>query len=317
MLSRMQHSRSAGADVSTEIGFIGLGAMGQGMALNLQRKGFSLVVYDLRQQPVAKLTAAGARAGESVADVARQCRIVVTMLPGSAEVEQIILGDDGVLANSASGTLVMDMSTVDPATTDALETRLRQSGMRFVDAPVGRLASHAQAGESLFMVGASPEDFIVVRPLLEAMGTTIHHCGAPGTGIRTKLVNNFLAIGLCQMNAEALTLAARFGLDLETTLAVLGGTTATNGQLRLNYTSKVLRGDVEPGFTVDLAHKDMSLVVNAANAASVPLPSAAIVRESLSLARAGGFGNKDFSALLDHWCERARVAPVRLKGEHR
>jgi len=206
---------------------------------------------------------------------------------------------------------------VDPATTDTLERRLREHGLRFVDAPVGRLASHAQAGESLFMVGAAPRDFTEVRPLLDAMGTTIHHCGAPGTGIRTKLVNNFLAIGLCQMNAEALTLAARFGLDLETTLAVLNGTTATNGQLKLNYTTKVLRGDIEPGFTIDLAHKDMSLVVNAANAAKVPLHTAALVRESLSLACAGGYGGKDFSALLDHWCARAGIDPIRLKGEHR
>jgi len=303
--------------VGARIGFVGLGAMGLGMALNLQRKGFALTVHDVRPEPVATLTAAGAENGGSIAGIARGCAVIVTMLPGSAEVEDAVLGANGVLANAVQGTLVMDMSTVDPATTDRMTQRLAVHGMRFVDAPVGRLASHAAAGESLFMVGARAEDFATVKPLLEAMGTTIHHCGPPGAGIRTKLVNNFLAIGLCQMNAEALTLAARFGLDLETTLDVLNGTTATNGQLTLNYTSKVLRGDVEPGFTIDLAHKDMSLVVNAANAAKVPLPSAAMVRESLSLARAGGFGGKDFSALLDHWCERTRLAPVRLKGEHR
>jgi 4-hydroxybutyrate dehydrogenase/sulfolactaldehyde 3-reductase len=303
--------------VETKIGFIGLGAMGLGMALNLQRKGFGLAVHDVRPEPVATLTAAGALDGGSIAGIARGCTVIVTMLPGSVEVEDAILGAEGVLANATQGTLVMDMSTVDPATTDRMRQCLEKRGLRFVDAPVGRLASHAAAGQSLFMVGAHAEDFAAVEPLLQAMGTTIHHCGPPGAGIRTKLVNNFLAIGLCQMNAEALTLATRFGLDLETTLDVLNGTTATNGQLKLNYMTKVLRGDVEPGFTIDLAHKDMSLVLSAANAAKVPLPSAAIVRESLSLARAGGFGRKDFSALLDHWCERSRVAPVRLKGEHR
>jgi len=300
-----------------KIGFIGLGAMGQGMALNLLRKGSGLVVHDVRHEPVATLTAAGAEDGGSIAGIARGCNLIITMLPGSAEVEEAILGADGVLTNAKPGTLVMDMSTVDPDTTDRIAHRLQARGMRFVDAPVGRLASHAAAGQSLFMIGAQPDDFAEVRPLLEAMGTTIHHCGPPGAGIRTKLVNNFLAIGLCQMNAEALTLAAQFGLDLETTLDVRTGTTATNGQLKLNYMTKALRGDVAPGFTIDLAHKDMSLVVNAANAVKVPLPCAAIVRESLSLARAGGFGGKDFSALLDHWCERTRVAPVRLKGEHR
>jgi len=298
-------------------GFIGLGNMGQGMALNLQRKGFPVVVYDIRPEPVDALVAAGAQDGGTVAGVARAADIVITMLPGSPEVEAAVLGAGGVREQGRPGQLVMDMSTVDPQTTDKLARHLAEAGMRFVDAPVGRLASHAWAGESLFMVGASASDFAQVKPLLQAMGTTIHHCGEAGTGIRTKLVNNFLAIGLCQMNAEALTLAQRFGLDLATTLEVLHGTTATNGQLKVNYANKVLKGDTEPGFKIALAHKDMSLIVNAANAAQVPMPLAAAARESLSMARASGYDEKDFSALLDHWCERAGVAKVRLKGTHR
>ena len=298
-------------------GFIGLGNMGQGMALNLQRKGFPLVAHDVRREPVDALVAAGAQDGGFVAGVAHAADVVITMLPGSPEVEAAVLGPDGIRENGRPGQLVMDMSTVDPETTDKLARQLAEAGMRFVDAPVGRLASHAWAGESLFMVGAAPEDFTQVKPLLQAMGTTIHHCGAAGTGIRTKLVNNFLAIGLCQMNAEALTLAQRFGLDLATTLEVLHGTTATNGQLKLNYANKVLKGDTEPGFKIALAHKDMSLIVNAANAARVPMPLAAAARESLSMARASGYDEKDFSALLDHWCERAGVGQVRLKGVHR
>lgn len=162
------------------------------------------------------------------------------------------------------------------------------------------------------MVGASEPDFARVRPLLEAMGTTIHHCGAPGTGIRTKLINNFLAIASCQMNAEALALASRFGLDLATTLEVIHGTTATNGQLKINYATKVLSSDIAPGFTIDLAHKDLSLVLGAANAAKVPLPIGAAARESLSLARTTDYHDKDFSALLDHWCERAGIEKPRF-----
>ena len=116
------------------------------------------------------------------------------------------------------------------------------------------------------MVGAEEGEFNAIRPMLEAMGTSIHHCGPVGTGIRTKLVNNYLAITLCQINAEALALTRRFGLDLERTLEVLHGTTATNGQLRINYATKVLKGDITPGFQIDLAHKDLSLVTQAANA---------------------------------------------------
>jgi 4-hydroxybutyrate dehydrogenase/sulfolactaldehyde 3-reductase len=176
---------------------------------------------------------------------------------------------------------------------------------------VGRTAAHADRAECLFMVGGEPADAARIEPLLRAMGTTVVHCGAPGTGIRTKLVNNLLAIALAQLDSEVLALAGRFGLDLETTLAVLTGTTATNGHLTANFPNKVLKGDTAPGFAIDLAHKDLSLALEAANALRVPLPMGAVAREALSLARADGFGGADFSALLDHWCARAGIAPPR------
>lgn len=294
------------------IGFIGLGRMGQPMAANLQRKGFQLTVYDVRDGPIQFLQSLGAEAAGSAAEVTGKSDVVITMLPGSPEVEGTALGADGLLAHARAGMLVMDMSTVEPGTTDKLAEAAAARSVAFVDAPVGRLASHADAGESLFMVGATDADFARVKPMLEAMGTTIYHCGGPGTGTRTKLVNNFLAIASCQMNAEALALAQGFGLDLESTLNVIHGTTATNGQLKINYATKVLAGDVEPGFTIDLAHKDLTLIVNAANVARVPMPMAAVARESLSLARSTGYHAKDFSALLDHWCERAGLDKPRF-----
>ncbi len=298
--------------MTERIGFIGLGAMGKGMASNMQNKGFQLTVFDIDPAPVSVRVQLGATEAAAVAEVTEASDIVVTMLPGSPEVEQVVFGEGGVLASGREGMLLLDMSTVDPATTDRLDSELGAAGMAMVDAPVGRLAQHANSGESLFMVGASDENFERVRPLLEAMGTTIHHCGAVGAGMRTKLVNNYLAIVSCQMNAEVLTLATRFGLDLQTTLDVIHGTTATNGQLKINYATKVLTGDTEPGFAIDLAHKDLTLIVNAANQVKVPLPIAAAARESVSLARSTEFHNKDFSALLDHWCERAGVKAPRL-----
>jgi 4-hydroxybutyrate dehydrogenase / sulfolactaldehyde 3-reductase len=181
-----------------------------------------------------------------------------------------------------------------------------------VDAPVGRLASHADRGESLFMVGASGTDFARVLPLLQAMGTTIHHCGKVGTGMRTKLVNNYLAIVSCQLNAEALALTQRFGLDLEKTLEVINGTTAFNGQLRMNWPTKVLKGDISAGFTIDLAHKDLSLIIDAANKAKVPLPVAAATREMFSVARAGRYAQSDFSAMIDVLCDLAGIEKPRF-----
>lgn len=296
------------------IGFIGLGRMGRPMATNLCRKGFALIVHDINPEPVRALEAEGASAANGVAGVARASDIVVTMLPSSVEVEDTILGPDGLLAHGRPGQLVLDMSTVDPATTDRLARETALRGLAMVDAPVGRLASHADRAQSLFMVGASDADFERVLPLLKAMGTTIHHCGKPGSGIRTKLVNNYLAIVACQLNAEALALSQRFGLDLAKTLEVIHGTSATNGQLRLNWEHKILAGDTTPGFTIDLAHKDLSLILAAANAAKVPMPLAAAAREMFTAARTGDFASRDFSAMGDFLCNLAGIERPRFKA---
>ena len=234
------------------------------------------------------------------------------MLPNSADVEEVLMGPSGVLARLRPGGVVMDMSTVDPLVTDRIAAAAAEKGIAFVDAPVGRLAAHAERGESLFMVGATAEAFARVKPLLEAMGTTIHHCGGAGTGMRTKLVNNYLAIVSCAFNAEALALSQRFGLSLEKTLDVVHGTTATNGQLKIAWATKVLKGDTEPGFTIDLAHKDLTLIVDAARAVKVPMPIGATALESFSAARAHGEGKKDFSAMVDILCDSARIDRPRL-----
>src|SRR5262249_35431629 len=217
-----------------------------------------------------------------------------------------------VLSHAKPGSVIIDMSTIDPRVTDRLAAAASTKNVRFVDAPVGRLVSHAERGEALLMVGASPDVFARIKPLLEMMGTTIHHCGGVGTGMRTKLVNNFLAIVSCQMNAEAIALSQRFGLSLEKTLDVIHGTTATNGQLKLAWATKVLKGDTEPGFTIDLAHKDLSLIVDAANAERVPVTIATVAREAYSAARAQGHGAKDFSAMVDVLCDLASIDRPRL-----
>jgi 4-hydroxybutyrate dehydrogenase/sulfolactaldehyde 3-reductase len=296
----------------TTIGFIGLGRMGRPMAANLQTKGFDLVVFDVASEPVKILVGLGARAAADVADIGRSCDIVLTMLPSSVEVEATVLGPDGILANGRAGQLIIDMSTIDPADTIKVGKALAAKGLSLVDAPVGRLASHADRGECLFMVGGSDADVARATPLLEAMGTTIYHCGEVGTGGKTKLVNNYLAIVSCQLNAEALALSQAFGLNLSKTLEVIFGTSATNGQLKLNWSNKVLAGDISPGFTIDLAHKDLSLIVGAAQTVKVPLPVASISREMFSLARARDYGGKDFSGMGDFLCELAGVEKPRV-----
>jgi 4-hydroxybutyrate dehydrogenase/sulfolactaldehyde 3-reductase len=294
------------------IGFIGLGNMGRPMASNLHRKGFHVLAYDVNPAATSLLEQSGAYIAPSSAAVAAESDVVFTMLPTSAVVEAVVLGADGVLANLRAGGVLVDMSTIDPLVTDRLSAAAAAKGCAFVDAPVGRLASHAERGECLFMVGAADDTFARVKPMLEAMGTTVHHCGGTGTGMRTKLVNNYLAIVSCAFNAEALALSQRFGLTLATTLDVIHGTTATNGQLKIAWPSKVLKGDTEPGFTIDLAHKDLTLIVDAANAACVPMPIGAAARESFSTARGQGQGARDFSAMADVLCDLAQIARPRL-----
>ena len=296
-----------------KVGFIGLGNMGRPMASNLVRKGARVTVHDVNPAPVGALVGLGATPANTVADVAKASDIVFTMLPTTAVVEAVIGGPDGVVAHLPRGGVVVDMSTIDPLVTDRLAAAATSRGLAFADAPVGRLASHAERGECLFMVGAADDVFERIKPYLAMMGTTIHHCGRVGAGMRTKLVNNYLAIVSCAFNAEAIALSQRFNLSLEKTLDVIHGTTATNGQLKIAWPSKVLKGDVAPGFTIDLAHKDLTLIVEAANAVKVPVPIAAVAREAFSTARSLGKGNQDFSAMADVLCDAAGIARPRLK----
>lgn len=294
------------------VGFIGLGRMGKPMASNLRRKGFAVHVLDINPSPVAELVALGATAAADLADLVANSDILVTMLPSSVEVLATVIGAGGVLDHSRPGQLVLDMSTIEPGATQQMANAAREKGVAVVDAPVGRLAVHADRGESLFMVGAETADLERVRPLLDAMGTSVLHCGPVSSGCAMKLVNNYICIVSCQMNAEALALSQRFGLDLDRTLEVLNGTTAYNGQLQLNWPSKTLAGDISAGFTIDLAHKDLSLALAAANAARVPLPLGAAAREAFSLARTGPYASADFSAMVDVLCDLAQIEKPRI-----
>lgn len=295
------------------IGFVGLGRMGRPMASNLVRKGFRLSVYDINPAAVRALQEVGAKPANGVPGVVEGSDVIVTMLPSGIEVDAIASGPDGIFAHASPGQLVMDMSTIEPRTTDKLAAAAAKRGLAFVDAPVGRLASHADRGELLFMVGGTDADFARVLPLLQAMGTTIHHCGPAGSGIRTKLVNNLLAVASCQLNAEALALSQRLGLDLAKTLKVIHGTTATNGQLKLNWPGKVLAGDTAPGFSIDLAHKDLSLIIAAAQAETMALPMVAAAREAFTMARTAGHGGSDFSAIVDWFCSVSGAPKPRLR----
>lgn len=297
------------------IGFVGLGRMGLSLARNLQSKGQKLLVYDLNPQPVRTLVEGGATAADDVPTIARNCDVIFTMLPGPAQVRAVVLGTNGLIDLARQGATLVDMSTVDTDTTDALSVAASKRGLSFCDAPVGRLAVHADRGESLFMVGAEDEVLQRLSPLFACMGTSVLHCGGPGSGIRSKLINNFMVLSYCQLNSEALVLASALGLDLRRTMNVLTGTTAVNGQLKEKWPAKVLAGDLTPGFDIALGLKDITLACAAAQSAGVALPIGALVRDMFQLAKNAGYTGQDTSAMTDHWAHLNAVSPLRLQKQ--
>ncbi|MDO9278933.1 MAG: NAD(P)-dependent oxidoreductase [Polaromonas sp.] len=295
-----------------KIGFIGLGRMGFALASNLLRNHQNLTVFDLQTNPMQLLVKAGAIAGHSVLDVVSQSDIVFTMLPGPKQVRQVVLGDQGVIQKLKKGALFVEMSTIDTDTVDELHQAAKTAGVRFADAPVGRLAAHADRGESLFMLGAESADFSTIESALLKMGTTVLHCGGPGTGTRTKLINNLMVLCYCQLNSEALVLAKALGLDIQGTFNVLTGTTASNGQLKEKWPSKVLAGDLTPGFDIALGFKDITLACQAAQSAGISLPVGNLVRSLFQLARHAGKDGQDTSSMTDFWAEANGLSPIRL-----
>ncbi|MDD3800439.1 MAG: NAD(P)-dependent oxidoreductase [Novosphingobium sp.] len=300
--------------MTTKVGFIGLGAMGLPLAKNLQRKGFAVTGFDIDPARADEIVALGGSKAETVADASKGNDIVITCLPATPHVEAVVLGEGGVLANIDKGALLLEMSTIDANGTDRVAKACAAQGTPFVDSPIGRLVLHAEKGESLFMVGASDENFARVEPLLNAMGTAIYRCGGEGMGSRMKVVNNFLLLTIAEVSAEAVTLGTKLGLDIDTILKVTGGTTAQNGQLHTLMVNKVLKGDTVPGFTIDLAHKDMTLALTAANENRLGLPVGAAAHAVYSAARATDLAREDYSSLLEFACRNAGVKTPRTEG---
>jgi 4-hydroxybutyrate dehydrogenase/sulfolactaldehyde 3-reductase len=280
------------------IGFIGLGAMGRPMAKNVLKGGFTLVVHDIVPEPVRELVALGAEARPTPKEVARDADAVITMLPDSPDVEAVLLGPDGVAQGAPPGTIVVDMSTIDPATTRKVASVLGAKGLRFVDAPVGRTSAHAEAGTLFIMVGGDAADVAAVDRLLRTMGTDLVHCGPTGTGITMKVVNNYLSCASSVLTAECLVLGVKAGLRLETMLQVMTSTAAKTAHLEMTYPAKAFRGDFTPGFLIDLAHKDLGIGLRLGAEQKVPLSMGAAAREVYSAARARGKGRLDYTGVV-------------------
>ena len=281
------------------VGFIGVGVMGKPMALNVIKGGYGVHAFDLNPGALEALRKGGAKIARSARQAAEGADFVIMMLPTGEHVTEAVFGSRGVASSLDAGTLLIDMSTGLPAHFDITARRLADQGRTLIDAPVGRTSREAEDGTLLIMVGGDPEDVKHARPVLECMGDTIIHCGPRGAGIRTKLVNNYLSIVSNVVVAEALTIAEATGLDREVVIEVLMGTTAGRGHLATTYPAKVLSGNLEPGFMIDLALKDLRLALQMGSETGSSRAMGAAALPLYEAAHDQGMGRLDWTAIYN------------------
>ncbi|MEE9172684.1 MAG: 2-hydroxy-3-oxopropionate reductase [candidate division NC10 bacterium] len=283
--------------MAQKIGFIGLGTMGKPMARNLRKAGYAPTVYNRSRPAMEELEREGATLGSSAKDVAAASEVVITMLPNSPDVEAVVLGANGVLEGAQPGTTVIDMSTISPLASQTIYEEAKKKKVNTLDAPVSGGEKGAIEGTLSIMVGGDREVFEAVLPILQAMGKTITYMGAAGAGGFTKLANQVIVALNLTAIGEALTLGGKAGLDPERLIQALGGGMAGSRCLEMKG-PQIIKGNFQPGFTIDLHHKDLGLIMEAARALQVPLPTTAVVQELFSALRVKGRGAWDHSAVI-------------------
>jgi len=282
------------------IGFIGLGIMGRPMAHNLLRAGFPLVVHNRHQEVTDELVAAGARSGGArPRDVAAACDVLITMLPGSAEVEEVLLGQDGVIEGAREGLIVIDMSTISPVVTGTLAVRLAERGITLLDAPVSGGDRGAIAGTLSIMVGGGEAAFDHCAPIFQALGKTIVHVGKSGAGQVVKACNQIVVALVIEAVSEALVLGSKAGVEPAKILQVLGGGLAANRVMELRGES-MLAHDFTPGGRMRLHHKDLGFALELERKYGMRLPVTALVDQMFDSLEGHVRGDLDHSALLTY-----------------
>ncbi|GAQ63733.1 2-hydroxy-3-oxopropionate reductase [Streptomyces scabiei] len=280
-----------------KVAWIGLGIMGSPMSENLVKAGYDVTGHTLEQDKLDRLAAAGGTAAASVAEAVRDADVVITMVPSSPQVEAVAYGPDGILENARPGTLLIDMSSITPRTSVELAAAAREKGIRVLDAPVSGGEAGAVEAVLSIMVGGERADFTEAEPLFEALGRTIVLCGPHGAGQTVKAANQLIVAVNIQACAEAVVFLEKSGVDLTAALDVLNGGLAGSTVLTRKKDS-FLNRDFRPGFRIDLHHKDMGIVTDAARTVGAALPVGAVVAQLVASLRAQGDGGLDHSALL-------------------
>jgi 3-hydroxyisobutyrate dehydrogenase len=298
------------------IGFIGVGTMGLPMAKNLIRKGFAVTAYDAEPEAVTAAASAGMTAAASTAEAVATADLVITMLPSSPHVHSVYTGDGGVLAAARTGTLCVDMSTIDPGVSRRVASAAVERGLRFIDAPVSGGVPRATDGTLAIMVGAAPGDFDEALPVLSAMGANVIRVGPVGSGEVVKLCNNLIAGVAAVAVSEAFRIAEGFGVDPKVVTEVISKSSGHTWVMEQMHPVPGLAPRAastigyEPGFMTDLMCKDLGLAVDAARALRVPVFVAPAAQQLYRLASSHGLGRKDFTSVYTLLKPSAASAPV-------
>ncbi|MEV8517847.1 2-hydroxy-3-oxopropionate reductase [Dactylosporangium sp. NPDC051484] len=281
----------------TRIAFVGLGIMGSPMACNLARAGYEVVGFTRTPAKADALVAAGGEVAGSLLEAVHGADAVLTMLPDSPDVEAVLLGPGGAIENSAPGTYVIDMSTIRPAVSRRVAAAAEAHGLLPLDAPVSGGEHGAIEATLSVMAGGSAEAFEAALPILESIGRTIVHVGPAGAGQTVKAANQLVVAGIMQLVSEALVLVDAHGVDQHRAVEVLAGGLAGSAVLD-RKSAAMLTGDFQPGFRINLHHKDLGIVLEAARERDVAVPLGAMAAVLMGAARAQGDGELDHSALI-------------------
>ena len=285
-----------------QVGFIGIGVMGRPMTLNLLKAEHHVTIFARHPEKpeVQEVLNSGAKLAPSPRAVAMASEIVITMLPNSPQVEEVIAGPQGVLEGARKGLIIVDMSTIAPAMSRKLAQQATSHSVHLLDAPVSGGSQGAINGTLTIMVGGEREIFVKARPVLEAMGKkeNIFHVGHNGAGEIIKLVNNVLCGAIAAAISESFVLGVKAGADVDTMAKIINVSTGGSWQLANQFPLRAFNGSFQPGFMTDLLYKDLGLALDLAAENTVPVAMTALTRQMYEMVRAEGFGRDDYTSLM-------------------
>ena len=293
-----------------KIGFIGLGIMGRPMAKNLVKAGYDLTVYDLNEEAVADLVSCGARAADSSREASLEAEVVITMVPNSPQVREVVLGKDGMAEGASEGTVLIDMSSIDPRESRSIGMELKKYGIEMMDAPVSGGEPKAIEGTLSVMVGGRRELFDRYYDMLMVMAGSVVYVGKLGAGNVAKLANQIIVAVNIAAVSEALTFAKKAGTDPELVYQAIRGGLA--GSTVLDAKAPMMfRGDFKPGFRIELHIKDLGNAINAAHAVSSPVLMTGQLMEIMQALKADGLEKKDHSCIVKYY---EKISNVTIKS---